>query len=177
MAASSQYAERLRTAMRQRREAQRPSVRIVDLVRATGYSREHIRKVLAGQPVASRTFNDAICAALDLDSEEMWQIAKQEKFSERLGLGLLAKMPKDIRLVEIWPVLPDTAREKVIRFAEALKFVHETERIKQQIEEAMSHPLPVAAEAKQLVPPRPRMTIVERPVTVKGSRRQRDSEE
>ena len=44
-----------------------------DLAKLTGYSYEHIRKMLKGEPVPSREFNRKLCEVLGLEEDRTWQ--------------------------------------------------------------------------------------------------------
>lgn len=58
--------------------------------RELNYSYEHVRKVLRGDPVGSKEFNDRLCDHLGLDADEMWQLAQREKATHRFGSDAVA---------------------------------------------------------------------------------------
>lgn len=74
------------------RPEERKSLRQIG--RELHYSYEHVRKVLRGDPVGSKEFNDRLCEYLGLDREEMWQIAQREKAAQRFGAHAVAHAMK-----------------------------------------------------------------------------------
>jgi hypothetical protein len=90
--------------------------------RAIDYSYEHVRKVVAGQLTFTREFNDALRHELQLNPEEMWRLAQNERHRKRFDE---ADLPADIhkkdpRLREIWDALDPYARECWIRMGRDL---------------------------------------------------------
>ena len=120
MAGHNRYAERVRMAMKTANNPTGAPVSIRQLAELTGYSYEHCRKLVVGEPFGSREFNDVVCQQLGLPVDEMWQLAQQEKLVRRHGVSALAQLPRDGRLEAAWPHLTDTDRERVIQLAEAL---------------------------------------------------------
>lgn len=88
----------------------------------SGYSYEHIRKVVNGMPLMSEAFNDKICGILGLDVDEMWEIAKREKAKH----SHIAT--PDIRFQQFWGHLLPSDQEQVLNFARSLA----DERLRQQ---------------------------------------------
>lgn len=78
------YAEKLRGRAAERHWS------IRDLANRVGHSYEHIRKILMGEPVASRALNEALCQALGLPESEMWAEARREKALARYGADALS---------------------------------------------------------------------------------------
>ena len=131
MPGKNEYSERVRMAMKTAQNPTGHPMSIKQLAAAIGFSYENVRKVYKGEHDGSREFNEALCAALGLDAAPMWDLAQQAKAERRLGLSVLARLPKDVRLVQIWPRLTDTDREKVIKIAEGLALTEEAlQRVK-----------------------------------------------
>jgi hypothetical protein len=128
VAGANEYSERVRMAMKTTANPTRHPITIKALAEAIGFSYENVRKVYKGEHDGSREFNEALCAALGLDEARMWDLAQQAKAQRRLGLAVLARLPKDIRLVQIWPRLTETDREKVIKIAEGFALAEEAVR-------------------------------------------------
>jgi len=118
------YADLLRAAMRSKGNLSGGLLSIRDLAAGTRYSYEHVRKVLAGEPVVSRNFNDTVAEYLQLDAGQLWVKAKREKLAKaakRLGVsGLNADLSLDRQLVSLWALLPTEDQAQVVRFAERL---------------------------------------------------------
>jgi hypothetical protein len=85
-----------------------------------GCSYEHVRKVLAGEPVMSRDITDSISRLLGLDADQMWALAESEKSHRRFPNAANAFGKVDARLMESWVELDDTDRECVVRVTKAL---------------------------------------------------------
>lgn len=128
MPGKNEYSERIRMAMKTAANPTGHPITIKQLAEAIGFSYENVRKVYKGEHHGSRDFNDAVCAVLGLESAPMWELAQQAKAEHRLGLSVLARLPKDARLVQIWPRLTEGDREKVIKIAEGLALVEEAVR-------------------------------------------------
>lgn len=124
----NRYATRVRQAMDTAGSRTGSPLTIRELAQRTGWSYENVRKTVKGEHEGSREFNAALCRALDLPEEEMWALAEESKVQKRLGLAVLARMPKDVRLVEIWPRLTESDREKLIRIAEGYALAAEALR-------------------------------------------------
>src|SRR5262245_33260110 len=105
------YAEIMRRAMYAKNMSRR------DLEKKTGYSYEPIRKVLQGLLLMSEQFNGDVCKELDLNADEMWQLALREKFQSK---GLAVTLPSDPRLKAAWADLPTDDRENLIKIAEGM---------------------------------------------------------
>jgi plasmid maintenance system antidote protein VapI len=109
------YAERIRKAMLSEENPTRATVSIHQLARLTGYSYEHVRKLVNGLPLISREFNDMVCRVLGLDPKELWALCQSEKVQRKYGM---TRLPNDTRLAELWPHLTDSDREKIVRIVE-----------------------------------------------------------
>jgi len=114
----SRWAEQVRMKVKTGDNPTREPLSLRKLAVLTGYSYEHLRKAINGEPVASREFNDVICNALALDKDQMWRLAQIEKVTARLGSSLLAELPHDKRLLELWPKMTESDHSKIIRIAE-----------------------------------------------------------
>ena len=125
MPGKNEYSERIRMAMKTTSNPTGHPIAITQLAEAIGFSYENVRKVYKGEHDGSREFNEAVCAFLGLHEGVMWDLAQQSKAQRRLGLSVLTRLPKDVRLVEIWPRLTDADREKVIKIAEGFALVEE----------------------------------------------------
>ena len=140
----TRYAEHVRLAMQTANNPTKVPLSLRQIAGLTGYSYEHHRKVVNGEPVGSRVFNDVLCKALGLDADYMWELAQVEKVQRRLGTGFLTKLPKDKRLVELWKMLTDSDRDKVIKIAEgfalatAVPSQNATKSAHPQLEQAVS---------------------------------------
>jgi hypothetical protein len=87
---------------------------------ATGYSYEHVRKVLGGEPVQSPAFNRALCDALGLDAESMWELAQLDKAHRRFGKRVSLTDSEEQRWVDLWHRLPHRNRSLASAVVEAL---------------------------------------------------------
>ncbi len=95
------------------------TIRMVE--KATGYTYEHIRKVVKNLPVVSHELNEAICRYLDLDEEKMWGIAQSEKLERKAAtLPSHYSPPLDPRLKALWPRLLPADVDKIRRIAERM---------------------------------------------------------
>jgi lambda repressor-like predicted transcriptional regulator len=125
------YAEIIRT------EARKQKLTLRGLSRKTGFSYEHVRRVLSGSPVASSKFNAAICEALDLDEKSMWALAQREKLARRYIASTLTQhlaqyqLPADTispsRIVALWQRMSPQDRARVLVIMEGLAQAAEIE--------------------------------------------------
>jgi hypothetical protein len=120
LAGRNRYSQALRLAMTTTNNPTGHSISIRQLSQALGYSYEHIRKILAGQPAGSREFNDIMCGYLGLDTNVMWRLAQEEKVALKYGHDLGVRLPKDTRLVDFWNQLDATDRERLVKVAEGM---------------------------------------------------------
>ena len=123
-----EYSERIRWAMKTARNPTGSPITIKQLAEMVGYSYENVRKVFRGEHDGSPEFNERVCRVLGLDEASMWTLAQQAKAERRLGLSVLARLPKDLRLVQIWPRLTDPDRERLVKIAEGLALAAEVAR-------------------------------------------------
>ena len=93
------------------------------------YSYEHVRKVLAGKPVASPAFNRKLAEALDLDPEALWKIAEREKVSAKLQRRSGQRSTADAKLAELWARLDAPDRQRLLRYAEALVVTADAQKV------------------------------------------------
>jgi hypothetical protein len=115
------YAARIRDVMAEQR------ISIRDLQRSTRYSYEHLRKCLAGLPVASQALNKAVCKALDLDDHELWALAVSEKAQARFGvLGVADPTASNAEIVGMWRRLTATEQGRLLRIADGWLALRET---------------------------------------------------
>ena len=131
MAGATTYSERIRWAMKTGNNPSGSPLTLRDLAHRTGFSYENCRKVFKGEHDGSREFNASVCVVLGLPEDEMWHFAEESKAQRRLGMSFLTSLPKDRRLLLIWPRLTEADREKVIRIAEGLALFSEAARISQ----------------------------------------------
>ena len=87
---------------------------------AIGFSYEHVRKVIAGHPVASREFNDALCTYLGLDPAEMWRLAQLEKAHHRFGADVATQVQRHParHLLTLASALSPPSRARLTQFAQ-----------------------------------------------------------
>jgi transcriptional regulator with XRE-family HTH domain len=91
-----------------------------EMARATGYSYEHVRKLLKGFPVGSREFNNEVCRVLGLDADEMWELAQRAKLEEKFkNLDLPVQAPDD-RFAALWRRLTEEDKRMIMRMVESL---------------------------------------------------------
>lgn len=101
---------------------------IRELARHIGASYEHIRKIVNGDPVVSREFSDALCSALGLDVEKMWELARYEKLMKKFKqVPLSVAMPPDMRFTDLWNRLTDEQKLKLFRIAEVYAMENDAE--------------------------------------------------
>ena len=120
VAGRNRYSQVLRLAITTISNPTGHPISIRQLSQALGYSYEHIRKILAGQPSGSREFNDILCGYLGLDANAMWRLAMEEKVAIKYGHDLGVRLPKDSRLVDLWNQLDATDRERLVKVAEGM---------------------------------------------------------
>lgn len=119
------YAEKVRMAMKTGANVTGQPMTTKELADAIEFSFENVRKVIKGEHLGSREMNEALCRVLNLPEAEMWQIAEREKATKRLGMSVLTSIPRDQRLVEVWPRLLEADKEKIIRIAEGFALAAE----------------------------------------------------
>ncbi len=152
---SPTYAELLRRGMRAKGMSRRQLERATKQRPHGGYSYEHIRKIVSGQPLMSEQFNADICSILELDADYMWQIAVKEKLAQsKFAKSVTINLPDNNALREAWEFLSDADRIRVVNFARALaderRVLHrdgalqDATQIRQRIVELMDR-LPLAA--------------------------------
>jgi hypothetical protein len=92
------------------------------------YSYEHLRKVLAGEPVQSAECNAVICRIFKLDETKMWIVAQAEKSLRRFGPApVQMAAPDDNVMRTLWPKLTEAEQDNVRRYVEGLVARHEFE--------------------------------------------------
>jgi hypothetical protein len=118
----SEYAEIVRRAMKNGgRTPNKGRITRRQLEKGARYSYEHLRKILAGEAVASEECNAAICRFLGLDEHEMWQIARAEKLRHKhpdIASRILA--PADTALREVWNELTQEQKLQLKKLAEGM---------------------------------------------------------
>jgi hypothetical protein len=115
------YADRLRQALKTSQNRLGHPITIRMLEQATGYTYEHIRKAVKGEPVVSKRFNEIVCEYLGLNEAEMWRLAVLEKAARRLGESVdIPALAPDERFKSAWSKLGPTDRKRLLDFAEAL---------------------------------------------------------
>jgi hypothetical protein len=89
--------------------------------RDTGFSYEHIRKIVAGEVTFTKGCSDAICENLGLDRELMWRLAQNQRIREKFkGADVKADLPRDPRVREIWDELTPDLRDAWIDIGRTL---------------------------------------------------------
>lgn len=117
------YGARVRAKLKSADNAQGRSLTLRELARLTGYSYEHVRKVMLGEPVGSVDFNRHLSQALGLDPDEMWQLALYEKAQRKYGAGSsLARvaLPPEHTVAMLWEKLSEESRRQVVTIMEGL---------------------------------------------------------
>jgi hypothetical protein len=107
--------------MKTKENPQKRPLAIREVANAIGYSYEHMRKVVTGEPVGSREMNDQICAVLGLDPNDMWQLSQREKLHRKfkdIPDVVVDTVPSE--LGHLWAQLNDQNREYLSRMAETL---------------------------------------------------------
>lgn len=100
--------------MQSRQNSHGRALSIRDLATAVGRSYEHLRKVLAGQPVLSARLNEALCTVLLLDPVPMWQTAGAEKLKRKAkSLGMIAMGSLGIPFNREWQMLDQDERDAI----------------------------------------------------------------
>lgn len=98
-------------------------------IRAAGHecSYEHVRKLVAGKHNFSRAVNDAVCGALDLDADAMWQLSLFEKGVTKFGQVWSSILPPDDPAVrQAWPSLTDQDKKIIRAIVEGMSERHAT---------------------------------------------------
>jgi hypothetical protein len=114
------YADTVKSTMR-KGDHRGNRITLRDLERGTSFSYEHLRKVVAGEPVVSEECNIAICKFLGLDADAMWHLAKSEKLRKRhpeFAPSILA--PADTTLRELWSELTKDQRNQLLDIAKGM---------------------------------------------------------
>lgn len=118
------YANLVRMKLESSDNPRRRPMSIRELAEATGHSYEHCRKVLVGEPVVSREFNEQLCRALGLDAAAMWEQARTEKavrrFGDRLEMKRLLVQSPIKELERDWSDLSEEDRRTVVRVVRSL---------------------------------------------------------
>jgi hypothetical protein len=83
------YADILRDRMQNRREG---IMSTRTLAKLTGLSYEHLRKLLQGQPIVTKSVNQLISKHLDLNEERLWTIAQRERMIQKFGESVTASV-------------------------------------------------------------------------------------
>ncbi len=130
------YADLVRVKLESSDNPRKRPMSIRELAEATGHSYEHCRKVLVGEPVVSRDFNEELCRVLGLDARTMWERARTEKairrFGDRLELKQLLVQSPIKELERDWSDLTDEDRRSVMRIVRSLAEMNrrETRRLR-----------------------------------------------
>jgi hypothetical protein len=122
------YADILRQKMKTTDNPFGRPLMIRELARHIGYSYEHLRRAVNGDPVASRDFNNALCSALALDADKMWEVTRYEKLTRKFkSTPLSISMPPDVRFNDLWSRLTDEQKLKLFRIAEVYAMENDAE--------------------------------------------------
>lgn len=122
------YADIIRQKMKTADNPFQKPLMIRELARHIGYSYEHLRKTVNGEPVASREFNEAVCKALGLDAPKMWELARYEKLTRKFKtVPVMIAVPPDHRFGDVWPRLSDDQKSRLLRIAEAYAMEQDAE--------------------------------------------------
>lgn len=125
------YSDIVRRKMKTADNPLKRPVSIRELAAFLGYSYEHLRKCVNGEPVASKDFNDVLCDALGLDKAKMWELARYEKVVRKFKTAPLSiAMPSDKRLTEKWPQLTDEQRGRIVHIVEAYVMENQADDIR-----------------------------------------------
>jgi len=116
------YGDIVRIAMKSKENATRRPLSIRDVANATGFSYEHVRRAVSGQPTVSQDFNERVCHLLGLDVDIMWQKAQLEKVRRRFDLmpSALAGGFTSQRVQDLWNRLSPESERKALRIIENL---------------------------------------------------------
>jgi hypothetical protein len=115
------YAEAIRDRLESAHNMWGKPASIRMLAAAVGMSYEHIRKILAGKPVASEELNRRLARALRFDPVDLWELARREKAARRFGTGIFSDgLPSSRRLRNVWRRLSPDDQATVLRIAEGL---------------------------------------------------------
>ena len=93
-----------------------------DLERAMGeFSYEHIRAVVRGDNVLfSREFNNAICKALHLDADRMWNLINRLRAERKFGKLSPVVAPPDSRMKTLWEDLTAAQKTRLCQIAQSM---------------------------------------------------------
>lgn len=122
------YADIIKMRMKTRNNPTRRPITIRMAEQILEYSYEHIRKVVRGEPVASRDLNDKLCDMLGLEAEAMWQLAVNEKIARRYP-SQASIPPADDRIKRLWPRLSPSDRQRVYDLIETLSITRPSNRV------------------------------------------------
>jgi hypothetical protein len=95
----------------------------------------------------SETMNSAICKALGLDVNLMWDLASREKLERAHGTNWRAVLPMDQRLREAWEDLTLAEQDQLSKMALGMATAN---RVRREID-SVNEPEAVVARLKQLV--------------------------
>lgn len=128
------YADVIRRSMKTKENPFKRPMSIRELASVLGYSYEHLRKTVNGEPVASREFSDTLCEALGLDKEKMWETARYEKLMRKFkSVPLSIAVPSDRRLADKWPQLSDEQRNRIALIVDAYVMENEAESSRMRV--------------------------------------------
>jgi hypothetical protein len=100
-----------------------------DLEKGTEFSYEHLRKVCAGEPVVSEECNRDICRFLKLNEEEMWHLAKAEKFRRKNPEVMPSVLvPQDASLKECWSDLTRQQKQQIVEIAKGMATMNRAQK-------------------------------------------------
>ena len=123
---NAKYSDIVRLAMKGKENSTGAPITIREASRRTGYSYEHIRKVVGGEPVVSQEFNEDLCKLLSLDAREMWNIALREKVQRRFkGVPAPLQPPADDFFTSNWSKLTPENIETLRQMAQGMILMNE----------------------------------------------------
>jgi transcriptional regulator with XRE-family HTH domain len=112
------YAETVRWRMKSGETPSRARYTIRELAGLTGYTYEHIRKIVSGAPVVSEELNEQLAEILGFDGKELWRQAMREKLQHRYpDIPTVDLLPGDRRMADLWVQLTAEQREKLVTIA------------------------------------------------------------
>ncbi len=112
------YAGRLQHALKLAEiKGRGPSIRT--LADRLNVSYEHVRRILAGEPVVSEDLNKKLSDTLGLDAEEMFRVAIREKMRRRFPDADLGTPETGSRIDKLWQELGTAQKQALISIAEA----------------------------------------------------------